>query len=98
MKNSLKLIVISLFALACESGSNKELDKLESEVMAVHDEIMPKMNDIMTLKDELSANLKKTITDNNPDIRENNFTKNKSPLNNAYIRYKSGGLLSQISL
>lgn len=66
MKNRLKLIVcrtlwaISFFTIACESGSKNELDKLEAEVMAVHDEIMPKMGDIMALKEGLAANLKKT--------------------------------------
>jgi hypothetical protein len=58
MKNSLKLIAISLFTLACNDGSKGEVEKLEAEVMAIHDEIMPKMGDIMSLKEDLNANLK----------------------------------------
>ena len=65
MKNLLKLIVIFLFLgfASCKNNpesksnlSNESIqeDSLYNELMAVHDEMMPKMQDIMNLKSELS--------------------------------------------
>jgi hypothetical protein len=72
MKKSLKLIAISLFAFACSDSSKGEVEKLEAEVMAVHDEIMPKMGDIMSLKEDLIANLKKvdSTSTNYPKLKQ----------------------------
>lgn len=48
------LAVLSLSA--CNQGGER-VKETEDEVMAIHDEVMPKMQDIMNLKKKLSAKL-----------------------------------------
>ncbi len=57
MENSLKYIFLLLVAVGC-SSSDQKIEKLQDDVMAIHDEVMPKMGEIMNLKDELANNLK----------------------------------------
>jgi hypothetical protein len=45
------IILVTLF-MSCES-KDKEIETLKTETMAVHDEVMPKMDDIMKLKKSL---------------------------------------------
>ncbi|WKV10525.1 hypothetical protein [Marivirga harenae] len=47
------LLMIS-FLMSCES-KEKEVEKLKSETIAIHDEVMPKMDDIMKLKKSLRS-------------------------------------------
>ena len=56
--------LISLLLFACKSGSNADnqaivpaddLQTLEAQVLAIHDEIMPKMTDINTINAQLRA-------------------------------------------
>lgn len=64
MKNVFLFLLLSVFAFsACQSGeqapSEEELmaeqDQLWDEVMAAHDEVMPKMSEIKRLERDLSA-------------------------------------------
>ncbi len=42
------------FLMSCES-KEQEVEKLKTETIAIHDEVMPKMDDIMKLKKELKS-------------------------------------------
>jgi hypothetical protein len=54
------LITISLLAslTACQKNKEDKQKTMISEVMAVHDEVMPKMDDIMSLKSSLDSVIK----------------------------------------
>ena len=55
------LFFVLLFAMSgfigCNEG-NEEVKKLEDEVMAIHDEVMPKITDLFSAKKELEIALK----------------------------------------
>jgi hypothetical protein len=56
MKNT--LLFAALLALLTSCGEDKtQVEQLEKEVFAIHDEIMPKMGEIEDLKGELSTQL-----------------------------------------
>lgn len=54
------IITMSLFAslTACQKNVEDKQKLMISEVMAVHDEVMPKMDDIMSLKSSLDSAIK----------------------------------------
>ena len=53
------IITISLFTLtACQKNAEDKQKVMISEVMAVHDKVMPKMDDIMSLKNSLDSVIK----------------------------------------
>lgn len=58
---SMKIKGISLFLIALAlTACNRDADKvneLESEVMGIHDEVMPKMDDIMSLKRNIGTKI-----------------------------------------
>ncbi len=56
MKNT--TLIFSMLFLASCNGNNNKLETLQDELMEIHDEVMPKMGEIMSLKEELSNNLK----------------------------------------
>jgi len=56
MKRFFLVLLLPLALLAC----NSETENLRSEVMAIHDEVMPKMDDIMKEKSRLSALMSET--------------------------------------
>jgi hypothetical protein len=59
MKNSLITLFIIALLLSCNTqNQGNNFDKAENEVMAIHDEIMPKMGEIMELKSNLKEKLK----------------------------------------
>lgn len=55
----LNIFVILLLAVSCgeKKPTESKTDALLDKVMAVHDEVMPKMSDIMRLKKELNAKI-----------------------------------------
>jgi hypothetical protein len=59
MKITIYYCLLALLAgtLACSQEEDK-VQVLEKEVLAIHDEVMPKMDDIMLLKRQLSVKLK----------------------------------------
>lgn len=70
-KNQLSvfLLLICSLLMSCKND-NKELHKkLNDEVMAVHDEIMPKMAEINRLKRQLNA-YKATVSDDNVALKD----------------------------
>lgn len=48
----LSLVFVALLMMSC-SSKEKEIEKLQSETIAIHDEVMPKMDEIMKLKKSL---------------------------------------------
>lgn len=59
MNNIILSFALAIVLLSCNSKAEKEnTSKLNEEVMAVHDEIMPKMSEIMELKSKLTDSLK----------------------------------------
>ena len=57
MKN---LILLSFLMLCIACGKDKDQEKitgLETEVLAIHDEVMPQQEDIMSLKSQLSKKI-----------------------------------------
>ncbi|KOF03905.1 hypothetical protein AWW67_15465 [Roseivirga seohaensis] len=63
MKRAFSLFVIILFVFACEKKEDK-FDTLKTEVFAIHDEVMPKMGELMSLKKKI---LDKVEGSANPD-------------------------------
>lgn len=70
-----------LLLMACANGEDKarsdgsefnpdELEKLEKEVMRIHDEVMPKMSDIRKLQDQLEDRLDSTTYYTDKHIKE----------------------------
>lgn len=58
MKNLILLSFLITLCFAC--GKDKDLEKitgLETEVLAIHDEVMPKQGDIVSLKSQLSTKI-----------------------------------------
>jgi hypothetical protein len=59
MKHTL-LINLLIFLFSCGNKPNKVVENLETEVIAIHDEVMPKTNDIYHLKKTLRSKLAET--------------------------------------
>ena len=49
-------IICCIFFLACGSGINQEEETLKKEIMDIHDQLMPKMDNIYNLKKALQKN------------------------------------------
>lgn len=64
IRNFILPVTISLFALsvACQSdgGQQESVKTAEAEVFKIHDEVMPRIDDIMKLRKELSARIAAT--------------------------------------
>jgi chemotaxis response regulator CheB len=56
MKQYLVALGIAFTLVSCNKNADKVLE-LEGEVMTIHDDVMPKMDDIMTLKSKLSKKI-----------------------------------------
>ncbi|MCF0054744.1 viral A-type inclusion protein [Dyadobacter sp. CY356] len=56
MKNYILALGIAFSLFSCNKNADKILE-LESEVMTIHDDVMPQMDDIMTLKSKLSRKI-----------------------------------------
>jgi hypothetical protein len=58
MKKYLLTVTALFFIYGCDSNAEKDkITGLESEVLTIHDEVMPKMDEIMTLKSQLSKKI-----------------------------------------
>lgn len=57
MKIKLVTLLFLSFAFAACNQGGERVEETEDEVMAIHDEVMPKMQVIMNLKKQLSAKL-----------------------------------------
>jgi len=72
-------VIIGFAALACESGPSEEeqQNSMKDEVMEIHDEVMPKMGEMNTLKNELLADAESLAIDstNVENIEKSNTLK-----------------------
>jgi len=58
MKQSILSLTVLLLLAGCQSSGDKtEAEKIEQEVLAIHDEVMPRVEDIMQLKSQLNDRL-----------------------------------------
>ena len=58
MKIPISIIFITIFLFAaCSEQKKSAVDELKEKVMAVHDEVMPKMGDIMKYKKQLNKRI-----------------------------------------
>ncbi len=53
LKSKLLIFILAVSVLACKQNTSNEVDLLFKEMMAIHDEVMPKMSDISKAKKEL---------------------------------------------
>lgn len=51
MKNF--LLVLSVLTFSCQSGQENEIKELKEQVMALHDEVMPKMSELRYTRKDL---------------------------------------------
>ncbi len=63
MKRALSLLVILLFVFACAKKEDK-FETLKTEVFAIHDEVMPKLGELMSLRKKV---LEKADGSQSPD-------------------------------
>lgn len=56
----MKKLTLLLLTIIFGCTSENKIEVLQDEIMAIHDEIMPKMGEIMNLKNDLATNLKAT--------------------------------------
>lgn len=56
MKTLTYIFFLSLLTFSCAPETEKEQEDLKKEIMAIHDELMPRMENIHNLKQELEEN------------------------------------------
>ncbi|TLV01297.1 viral A-type inclusion protein [Dyadobacter luticola] len=78
MKSSLLFFGLLIFIFACSKDANKDKAvELENEVMAIHDEVMPQMDDIMSLKSKLSKKIQNIDSLQNVGISGNSLAEQR---------------------
>lgn len=70
MKNLIMLVAILASFAACDKKADK-VQELETEVLAIHDEVMPQMDDIMSLKSQLSKKIQSMDSLQNEGVSSN---------------------------
>ena len=78
MKIFLPICLITILIFGCDQKNDKEkvLD-LEAEVMTIHDEVMPQMDDIMTLKSKLSKKIQEMDSLQNIGVSSNTLAEQR---------------------
>ncbi len=76
MKNFLILLFSTALMLACGKDKDKALE-LETEVMQMHDEVMPKLDEIMSLKAQLSKRIQHADSLQNEGISGNSIAEDR---------------------
>ena len=57
------------FIIGCDNGNKESESKINQEIMAVHDDIMPKMSEVNRLKRRLSA-FKDDVPEDNAEMKD----------------------------
>ncbi|WP_229215038.1 viral A-type inclusion protein [Dyadobacter bucti] len=70
MKNLIMLVAILAGFASCDKKADK-VQELETEVLAIHDEVMPQMDDIMSLKSQLSEKIQTMDSLQNEGVSSN---------------------------
>lgn len=60
MKINLLLLGWVFLASACQNKEQAQVETLEKEVMMIHDAVMPKMGELITLEDSISKKIAQT--------------------------------------
>jgi hypothetical protein len=76
MKKFLILSVLALGLFGCRNDKEKVL-KLEAELLALHDEVMVKLDEIMTLKSRLSSKIQSMDSLQNEGISGNDLAQQR---------------------
>lgn len=61
-------MLIPFLIISCEL-KDKEIEKLKSETIAIHDEVMPKMDNIMKLKTSLKTELDSLSNEDSTNVQ-----------------------------
>jgi len=78
MKNYLLAATSLLLIYGCDSNAEKDkITGLETEVLTIHDEVMPKMDEIMTLKSQLSKKIQSMDSLQNEGISSITFAEER---------------------
>ena len=64
----MKTLLIPFLIISCEL-KDKEIEKLKSETIAIHDEVMPKMDNIMKLKTSLKTELDSLSNEDSTNVQ-----------------------------
>jgi predicted RNase H-like nuclease (RuvC/YqgF family) len=76
MKNYILSLFVIFNLLGCNQDKEKVLE-LETEVLTLHDEVMPKLSEIMTLKSKLSKKIVSMDSLQNEGISGNNLAEQR---------------------
>jgi predicted RNase H-like nuclease (RuvC/YqgF family) len=78
MKYSLLNLLFLTFLASCGKEAKKDkVSELEAEVMTIHDEVMPQMDEIMTLKSQLSKKILSMDSLQNEGISSNTIAERR---------------------
>lgn len=69
-KNLFTLFFCGAVLCACSSPQQKQLEKLQDDVLALHDEIMPQMGELVALKEKLNSKNNALIAADDPEAAE----------------------------
>lgn len=76
MKNIILTLAVAILLFGCNKDKEK-IAELETEVLTLHDEVMPKLEEIMTLKSKLSKKIISMDSLQNEGISGNNLAENR---------------------
>lgn len=78
MKYSLTSLLFLALLSGCDNeGKKDKVSELEAEVMTIHDEVMPQMDEIMTLKSKLSKKILSMDSLQNEGISSNTIAEQR---------------------
>ena len=78
MKYSVPALLLSLALFSCDKEAKQDkVSELEAEVMTIHDEVMPQMDAIMTLKSQLSKKIQSMDSLQNEGISSNTIAEER---------------------
>ncbi|MCE6989888.1 viral A-type inclusion protein [Dyadobacter sp. CY323] len=78
MKRIIQALALCIILTACGKDAQKDkVTTLEAEVMTIHDEVMPQMEDIMTLKSQLSKKIQSIDSMQNVGISSNTLAEQR---------------------
>ncbi|WP_026632208.1 hypothetical protein [Dyadobacter alkalitolerans] len=73
----LSVLVLALLSGCGTEGKQDKASELETEVMTIHDEVMPQMDQIMTLKSKLSKKIQHMDSLQNEGISSNTIAEER---------------------
>ena len=78
MKNTLIILIAASLAFSCGKDAKQEkVTNLEGEVLTIHDEVMPKMDEIMSLKSKLTNKIQEIDSLQNVGVSSNSLAERR---------------------